>query len=525
MDSVRYQRYLGFAVMVYIVFFSTYSLLRHYSYLSSGYDLGIFMQSLWTIAHGEGFFFNTGEWEDIGTFSHFGVHNSPILIPLVPLYKMFPYAETLLILQTIALGFGALALFKFAKTLIGERTAFYLSLMYLSNPLIHGINRFDFHPVSLVVPLIFLIPYYYEKREYAKMVFIASIVLTAKEDAGLILISLGWFFIVRKYGLKNSLNIKHIFKNFNDLKWEMTLGFLGAMWILLSIFVVIPHFNGGYYPYFDGTKLHRYTLTGIHVDYVIAFTFITLGSIAFMPLLNLEYATTSLPLWLELVPSKKPEMLIIGYQYPYMLVPFLFIISVYNLKNLMSIKLIIETRLKKEAIVLTIRKALAISVVAMILFSPVFHIIKGPYIQGITFYNLVKIKKEWEPYFSVLDNVTEAISLSPCPVSTQDNLFPHLADRNNTYYLLTPFHSSYIPNNSIVLLARSLPDYKVTVKALRNSTLTANKTYFVLDVNTIILDCYNRTENNTEEFKACIMNYTKRIIQECEQARLHAGKK
>ncbi|CAI1493913.1 conserved membrane protein of unknown function [Thermococcus nautili] len=519
----KYQKSLSVAIMVYILFFSAYSVLMHHSYLTSAYDLGIFMQSLWTTAYGYGFLFNTPEWEDLGVYSHFGVHNSPILLLLVPIYRGLPYAETLLLLQTIILGLGALAIFKFARLLVGDREAFYISLIYLANPLIHGINRFDFHPVSLVVPLIFLIPYYYEQNEYLKMILVSLLVLTAKEDSGLILISLGGFFIVKKYGLRRALNPVWLLKNHKDIFVEISLVFLGLIWILLSLFIVIPHYNGGMYPYIDPSRVQRYSMSisDFHVDYVLVFFSITIISLAFIPLLNLSYFMTSLPLWLELIlPSKTVYMVRVGYQYPYMLVPFLIIITVYAVQSRTKNNLL--RILNKD---INIKALLGFAVISMVLFSPAMHVVESKYIAGVPVYTLGGVYTKWSSYFWVLNNVTLTISTSSCSIATQNSIFPHIANRYNVYCLRTFFNASYLPNNSIVLLASSLPDYQFTIKSLQNSTLTANKTYFILNVNDIILKCYNQTGDNTKQFNECITNYTEAIIQKCEWAMSHAGKR
>jgi len=492
------RRIITFGVIVYIVFFSSYTVLRHYSYLTSAYDLGIFMQSLWTASHGAGFFFNTPEWEDIGTFSHFGVHNSPILIPLAVLYRVFPYAETLLIVQSIFLGFGALALFKFASLVLDEKRASYLSLMYLTNPLIHGINQFDFHPVSLAVPFIFLIPYYYETGQWKKMALMALIVLSVKEDAGLILISLGMLFLLRKHQRQNNL-----------IGVDIALILAGIAWIALSVFVVIPHFSG-VYPYFANPRLQRYAPGSFHLDYAVVFVTVTLFSLAFLPILNIRYFFPSLPLWLELLLSKSITMLLVGFQYPYMLAPYLFISSAYGLSELKETPISRFLRVSPKKL---LRNALVLSVVSMLLFSPSIHLISNKYFRGIPFYMLLGIRESKEGYLYVLDNVTALVASTPCPVTTQIKLFPHhLANRKNTYVLKTPPGSSYIENGSIVLLAKGLSDYGPSVRVLNDANVTRNKVYYILEIDSVIKSC---AYMNSSEFYECIDQKVETVVRKC----------
>ncbi len=523
MGSENYRRYLMLAVVIYIVLFSSYSILRYYTYVCSAYDLGIFMQSLWTASHNQGFFFNTPEWQDLGVYTHFGVHFQPVLLPLAVVYKYTPLPEFLFIIQTLFLGIAAICLFKLSLVILeDEKKAFYIALIYLLNPLIHGINRIDFHPVSIAVPFIFMIPYYLEKQNIYGVMLSSFAVLSVKEDAGLVLISFGIFQLIRKYNSLKSLLDKFKAQKFKFVLYNKDaciLVVMGIIGILVGIYVI--HHYSGQYPYING-KLNRY---GKHVypGNMLIYTIITLGSVAFIPLFKPRYLVASIPLWMELYLSSYKLMLKVGYPYPYMLIPMLFVITVYTLKDLVKLNVTIKFKNSQVTHIITLRHALVFSIIWMLLFSPPIHIVNAPeYVNGVQVYKLVDIYSKWNGYFGILNNITEMLSQTKCPIATQGFIFPHIANRNNTYDLVTFFGSMYLPNNSIVLLAKSLPDYNLTVKALENSTLTANKTYYVLDINTIILDCYNQTGDNIEKFNACVMDNTRYIIEKCKQGMTYA---
>lgn len=513
----NYHRYVMLAVVTYIIFFSIYSILRHCSYFSAAYDLGIFVQSLWTTAFGKGLFFNTPEWQDLNVTTHFGVHNQPILFLIVPLYLLFPTPVLLLVLQSIALGTGALTLFKLAKFVLNDdRKAFYMSVIYLMNPLIHGINRMDFHPVSLAVPFMFLLPLYIEKRSYLKAILVALIVLSVKEDSGLFLISLAILgILVKNEGIKTAIKkLTESPRGFMEKnKIELILLVSGLAWILLSL-AIISHFSQDY-PYIGG-RLHRYDGT-IYIDKIVVFTLISLFSVAFIPLLNIGYAVASLPLWLELWTSSYKLMLKVGYPYPYMLVPMLFVISIYILREIENSSLkITKAPGQEHHFDLTLKHALGLALVSMILFSPAFHLINAPeYVNGVTISTLIEIHNKWGGYFDVLNHVTEVVSHSDCPIATQGFIFPHLANRNNTYVVVTYFGFEYVPNGSLVLVARSLPDYNVTMKHLHNYTTFHNVSYILLDINEVMLSCYNETGNNYTNFINCIDKKVDNAINKC----------
>src|SRR2546430_4711142 len=90
-------------VAVYALTFGALSLIRHWSFHSTGLDLGVFDQVLWNTSQGR-FMESTLSLDRCVPHSFFGDHFSPILVALVPLYWVAPHPETLLVVQTVALA-------------------------------------------------------------------------------------------------------------------------------------------------------------------------------------------------------------------------------------------------------------------------------------------------------------------------------------------------------------------------------------------------------------------------------------
>src|SRR4030042_823535 len=80
----RSQIILLLLLLVYTVFFSSLTILRHWAFETHAWDLGIFTQSLWTTAYGNRFLYHTPELFINPTGSFFGVHFSPLLLGLLP---------------------------------------------------------------------------------------------------------------------------------------------------------------------------------------------------------------------------------------------------------------------------------------------------------------------------------------------------------------------------------------------------------------------------------------------------------
>ncbi|GAB6135456.1 DUF2079 domain-containing protein [Thermococcus prieurii] len=354
----KYVKALWVFVVVYIAFFSAYSVFRLYAFehfYAPGYvlcDTHTFYSDLINTLHGNGFFYSPYE----GT-SHFAVHNSPILFLLLPIVALFPHIETILVVQSIFIGLGAVGLFYFAREVLkSEKSALLLALMYLINPFVHGINKADFHACALAIPFAFLTAYFYETGRTKPMLVSATLVLSAREDAGLFLIALMWMGIMRKDSPMGSLKPRTWLRN----RLELTMVLLAVLWMAASL-VLIFWFNGWVPPRW----MARYHGTPNFLrERGWSFVALVLLSMGFLPLLQPRFLIPSAPLWAELLLGASWAMVSYDFYYTYMLVPFLFIVSVYAVSE--------NPRM--------LRKGFLIALVSSILFSPVYGVTRiGPY--------------------------------------------------------------------------------------------------------------------------------------------------
>jgi uncharacterized membrane protein len=161
------------------------SLFRHWHFLSHAFDLGFYVQNVWAI--GEGIWRNT-----VGGFHVFDDHFSPVLILLAPLGGI-PTAEALLIVQAIAVGSGLIPAYRLGARYGGPSLGRLAVLWYgLSSAVWHAV-AFDFHPVTLGVPLLmWLINSADEGRRPIVPVVLAVLLALIREDlavlAGVVLV-------------------------------------------------------------------------------------------------------------------------------------------------------------------------------------------------------------------------------------------------------------------------------------------------------------------------------------------------
>nr|WP_240911688.1 DUF2079 domain-containing protein [Thermococcus sp. LS1] len=315
-------------------------------------DLFIFAESFRTTLQGEGFFFNTNEWQTFGAWSHFGVHNSPILILLLPIYALFPSYYTLIILQDLIVPISAIILFKFATEVLDDgKKALVVSVVFLMNPLLHGTIRYTFHPSVFGIPFMLLFAYYMARNELKKAFIAALFVLSVREDAGLFLIAYALFDVLRKH----ECNIKGWF----DERHVINFAMLGLGWMAVSVFLVIPYFNIAHkYPFFGRYEITEVTLVIFEIS--LAKLIVLLLSVAFVPLRRYAYWIPIILLWLENAIANKIQQAMIGFHYDYMVLPMTFIVLVYALKEDETVNL---------------RRLVFSAMISMLLFSPMFRVI------------------------------------------------------------------------------------------------------------------------------------------------------
>ncbi|RLC74493.1 MAG: hypothetical protein DRJ03_31860 [Chloroflexi bacterium] len=340
----RYFLTLVAITLLYIAFFTQYSIERTYTLYETrgnyGIDTEIFYQSFLSTINGNGFFYNDHEYRRFGATSHFGVHNSPILLLILPIFALFPHIETLLVIQTLAIALSILAFFKFSQSFLDERQAFILSLIYALNPMLHGINRFEFHAVSLALPFIFMFAYFYERENLKLAIISAFLVLAVREDSFLIILSI--------------MALKMLRKGIQLNPADMGLLALSLIWPVLGIFFVIPHFAPGY------PHMSNYVL-GIPYPYLSLMLVIALFlSFGLVPLFKSKYLLPAIPLLLELVLSKRFQYVVFWNHYCYMIVPYFAIITAYIVKE-------------HELTVKTLIYALFITILTFLVSSPAIY--------------------------------------------------------------------------------------------------------------------------------------------------------
>jgi uncharacterized membrane protein len=188
----RWPVLLALAILLAAGVLAGYSIARHNAFNSKAYDLGLHAQVWWNTSQGRLF---AGSVE---VDNYLGDHVSPIILPLASLYRLWPDARLLLLLQAAALAMGAWPLALLARRQFlphwprgAHLAALLLALIYLSYPALGFVNRFEFHEEIIAVPLLLLAFWALEARRLGVMSVALLLAMLTKEDVGLTVAAIG----------------------------------------------------------------------------------------------------------------------------------------------------------------------------------------------------------------------------------------------------------------------------------------------------------------------------------------------
>ena len=398
-------------MIIYTIYFSYFTILKHQTFNSHAYDLGIYTQYLWTTLNGHGILYAPG----VGA-SSFGLHFQPILFFILPLYAIFPQAETLLVLQTLVLALGALPIYWLAKDELGAKFGVVFAGLYLLYPALHGVNQHDFHPVALAIPILLFCFYMFKKKHYKRGIILAVLAMMCKENVALIVLfmSLYWLWIEMRRGT-SSLDWRNRLRR-REIIYPTCLSLFVVICFVLAVYVIIPHFGSGEYPFFT---LYGYNnIFGnlfMDVNTKLLYLFCLFGPLLFTSLLNPPALLIGIPIFAQNLLSGITATYGIGFQYASLLIPWLFIASIYGIKWLLAT----QSKSNKDIRTKFICILLPYAVVMALVLSP----------------SPIALSRNMPRLTSHHTNLQQAISLIPedASVYTLNNLFPHICQRLHAY--------------------------------------------------------------------------------------------
>ena len=161
-----------------------------------------------------------------------GDHFHPLLALLGPIFRLFPSALTLLVVQDVLIAVSVLPIARLAQRLLGRGGALIVGLAYGLGWGLQGAVAAQFHEVCLAVPLLaFGGVAFVERRWGACMAWLAPLVLV-KEDLGLTVFMAGLVIAWRRRGEGRSAVLR-----------GLAYALFGIVAFVVTVKVLLPAMN------------------------------------------------------------------------------------------------------------------------------------------------------------------------------------------------------------------------------------------------------------------------------------------
>lgn len=213
------------AIFLHFLLVLFLGLSRHWGYLTSVNDLGVFDQAAWGTMHGQ-FLLNTSQFDQ--PINWLGFHFHPVILLFVPLYAIAPHPEWFTLAQALALAVTAWPLFLLAsRVLESEAAGLIWAVAYLVNPFLLNAAAWDFHPVALAAPFLALGLLAIERADGRLLLLSCLPLLLIQEHLGASVAGFGLVWGIRR----------------REWKTAAALILLGLVHLLLVVALVMPAFS------------------------------------------------------------------------------------------------------------------------------------------------------------------------------------------------------------------------------------------------------------------------------------------
>ena len=416
------------------------------TFSSQAYDLGTFDQGIWLAGH------SANHFVTVRGLHLLGDHVRLVSFVLAPIYYVWNDVRLLLILQSVAIALGALALFRAGRRDLPEAPFLVLMICagYLLNPAVQNLNLDHAHPEAFATTLIIFSYCFLQTRRLLLFSLFMILAMMCKEDVPLVYIFLGIVTAIR-----------------GDRKVGAAMALAAGLYFLICIYAILPAFNGvgffrtevGHFTsakgrFFDIPWLFDRLMVGENLSYL----FMIGLPVAFLPILSPVMLLPALPALLLNMLSHSPYMRSINYHYTTAIIPFLYLGTILAVKKCLyrdrplwlPLPGLVEQGNGGSTLLLAVskwripRRLLYVSIVALLLFCPVYSNLTH---SKIPLNKLDKIRSRFEHYRTdqSVHSVHEIIDKVPpdAAVSADYTVVPHLSHRKKIYMFPNPFVPNY----------------------------------------------------------------------------------
>lgn len=321
-------------IAVFFIIFFCVSVWKYNNFYYDNLDLAIFSQSLFNAGEGRGF------GNSIQGQNYFGDHFAPLLLLLVPVYKLFTHPLTLIVIQVFSICAASYVFFLLVeKILHNKKSALLFSVLFLGNFSVHTMLLFEFHILPFLMIGIFSLMFFYIQRNFFAYTIILSLCLLLREDVSFIIFAWSAIPLLDK----------------RTLRWWLLPLFASTFYFMGAMFFVNMFNTGGGYKFLTyygwlGSTIPEIIYTLITRPLYVLRSIITLSSFElilglllptfFLPLLRVKYLLPiTLVLFAQLLQKSGVEQLTLQTHYAAFYIPFIYIAAVYGFKKARDWKL------------------------------------------------------------------------------------------------------------------------------------------------------------------------------------------
>jgi uncharacterized membrane protein len=185
------------AASLYAAFFIFYTIRWHYKLRTGNYDLSINNNLMYGGLHGRFLespvVFPKDPPKYLANHAKFGAYL------FLPLYALAPRPETLLVIQSVFIGFGSLPFFAFVRRHLPEWIALVLALAYLAYYPLHGASFSEFQALPVAAFFVFSAVWAVDTKRYRLLAVAVACALLMREDVAIGFAVLGAFLLLTGY--------------------------------------------------------------------------------------------------------------------------------------------------------------------------------------------------------------------------------------------------------------------------------------------------------------------------------------
>jgi uncharacterized membrane protein len=177
----------------FFALYADYAVSRQATYLTAGYDLGIFDQAVRSYAR-----FRSPLVPLKGVdYNILADHFHPIIATAAPLYWIWASPVDLLVLQAALIAASVPFVHRFASRRTGPTAALVVAGAYGLGWAVQGMVDFDFHEIAYAVPLLAAAIDALDRKDDRSLFVTAGLLLLVREDMGVVVAVLGVLRLVR----------------------------------------------------------------------------------------------------------------------------------------------------------------------------------------------------------------------------------------------------------------------------------------------------------------------------------------